>query len=119
LLFDGSDDENSTSNLLSHNKQDATSLSGLKHSQMSHTQTNFQPLLNTFSRDDEGEFSLENSKDAICICMQISRDALLGAIDNGCKTVKALSAQTGAGTVCGGGVATMAAKTAFTCSVSA
>jgi ferredoxin-NADP reductase len=78
---------------------------------MSHIQKNFHPLLNTFSPDDEGALSLANSKNAICICMQISRDALQDAIANGCKTVKALSAHTGAGTVCGGCVATMAAMT--------
>jgi ferredoxin-NADP reductase len=78
---------------------------------MSHIQKNFHPLLKTFSPDDEGALSLANSKDAICICMQISRYALQDAIENGCKTVTALSAHTGAGTVCGGCVATMAVMT--------
>jgi ferredoxin-NADP reductase len=81
------------------------------HTQMSYTQKNFHPPLDTFSRHNESKLSFASSKDAICICMQISRDALQDAITNGCNTVRALSAHTGAGTMCGGCVATMAVMT--------
>ena len=50
----------------------------------------------------------------LCHCMGISRGTLLGAMESGCQTVDALSARTGAGTVCGGCLPRLAELTAET-----
>lgn len=50
----------------------------------------------------------------ICQCMNVTRDDLLEAMCTGAATVKALSAQTGAGTVCGGCLPKLAELTAET-----
>jgi ferredoxin-NADP reductase len=48
----------------------------------------------------------------VCQCMNVTRDDLLEAMCGGAATVKALSAQTGAGTVCGGCLPKLAELTA-------
>lgn len=50
----------------------------------------------------------------VCQCMGVTHDELLEARRSGAATVKALSAQTGAGTVCGGCVPDLAELTAET-----
>jgi ferredoxin-NADP reductase/CRP-like cAMP-binding protein len=48
----------------------------------------------------------------ICQCMRVTRGALAVAMQRGCQTVAALSARTGAGSVCGGCVPQLAELTA-------
>ena len=48
----------------------------------------------------------------VCQCMSVTRDDLLEAMCSGAATVKELSAQTGAGTVCGGCLPQLAELTA-------
>jgi ferredoxin-NADP reductase len=50
----------------------------------------------------------------VCQCMSVTRDDLRGAMCSGAATVKELSAQTGAGTVCGGCLPQLADLTAET-----
>src|SRR4051812_3125018 len=50
----------------------------------------------------------------VCQCMSVTRDDLLEAMCSGAATVKELSAQTGAGTVCGGCLPQLAELTAET-----
>src|SRR3954452_1258467 len=50
----------------------------------------------------------------VCQCMNVTRDDLVEAMCSGAATVKALSAQTGAGTVCGGCLPKLAELTAET-----
>jgi ferredoxin-NADP reductase len=50
----------------------------------------------------------------VCQCMSVARDDLVEAVRNGAATVKALSAQTGAGTACGGCLPKLAEFTAET-----
>lgn len=59
---------------------------------------------------DIGLCALE-SEVFVCQCMRISSTTLRGAVDAGCRSVQALSARTGAGTVCGGCVPKLAALT--------
>ena len=84
----------------------------LEHKQkMSYERINFQPTRDAIRRSNTSDLSFIVSQDVLCTCMQISRDCLQDAIDNGHKTLAALSEQTGAGTLCGGCVATIAAMT--------
>jgi ferredoxin-NADP reductase len=78
---------------------------------MSHEHVNFRPSRDAIGRSSTSDLSFVASKDVLCICMQIGHDVLQDAIINGCKTVKAVSARTGAGTVCGGCVTTIATMT--------
>lgn len=50
----------------------------------------------------------------VCQCMSVTREGLLEAVRAGATTVKALSAQTGAGTTCGGCLPKLAEFTAET-----
>lgn len=50
----------------------------------------------------------------LCQCMRVSRSTLVAAMEGGCQTVDALSARTGAGTVCGGCLPRLAELTAET-----
>jgi ferredoxin-NADP reductase/CRP-like cAMP-binding protein len=50
----------------------------------------------------------------LCQCMRVSRGALVTAMQDGCQTAQALSARTGAGTVCGGCLPQLAELTAET-----
>jgi ferredoxin-NADP reductase len=51
----------------------------------------------------------------VCKCMQVTRSSLIDAMEeDGCQTVQALSARTGAGTVCGGCLLQLAKLTAET-----
>ena len=52
----------------------------------------------------------------VCLCMQVETSALVAAMEGGCQTVAALSARTGAGTVCGGCLPRLAEFTAETLS---
>jgi ferredoxin-NADP reductase len=59
--------------------------------------------------------SLSHADDQfVCQCLSVARDDLLEAMRTGAATVKALSAQTGAGTVCGGCLPKLAEFTAET-----
>jgi ferredoxin-NADP reductase/CRP-like cAMP-binding protein len=48
----------------------------------------------------------------VCQCMRVTRGALAAAMQGGCETAQALSARTGAGTVCGGCLPQLAKMTA-------
>jgi ferredoxin-NADP reductase/CRP-like cAMP-binding protein len=48
----------------------------------------------------------------VCQCMRVTRGSLVDAMQGGCQTVQALSARTGAGTVCGGCLPQLAELTA-------
>lgn len=54
-----------------------------------------------WSSDSDTGVSDWPSSAVICQCMQVRRGVLSSAIENGCKTLQDLSAQTGASTVCG------------------
>ena len=52
----------------------------------------------------------------VCLCMGVEASTLVAAMEGGCRTAHALSARTGAGTVCGGCLPRLAELTAETLS---
>src|SRR5262245_15290456 len=52
----------------------------------------------------------------VCLCMRVETSTLVNAMEDGCHTVQALSARTGAGSVCGGCLPRLAEFTAETLS---
>ncbi len=65
-----------------------------------------------FGRTGELEVAaVADSNAFVCQCMRVTGATLKAAIDSGCRNVEALSARTGAGTVCGGCVPKLATLT--------
>lgn len=65
-----------------------------------------------FGRTGELEIAaVADSNAFVCQCMRVTGATVQAAIDSGCRSVEALSARTGAGTVCGGCVPKLAALT--------
>jgi ferredoxin-NADP reductase len=76
------------------------------------------PRIVALRRADEPMESpgLAPADDPVCQCMQVDTSTLINAVEGGCRTVHALSIQTGAGTVCGGCLPRLAELTAETLS---